>query len=59
MRGKKAKHIRRMVYGDLSTRARSYRNEGSTVINTGKRREYLAAKKHNNRFKADANSRTA
>ena len=45
MRGKKAKKIRRKIYGDFSHKTRSYATVGSTVINTGKRAEYLKAKK--------------
>jgi len=45
MNGKKAKKIRRDIYGDFSHKARSYKKLGVTVINTGKRAEYLKAKK--------------
>lgn len=52
MRGKKAKRIRKSVYGDLSHKTRKYEAinvstwKGTvTRVNTGKRREYLLAKK--------------
>jgi len=45
MRNKKAKAIRRGVYGEYSRRERQYKTIGTTVICTGKRAEYLAAKK--------------
>lgn len=40
-----AKIIRKSVYGDLSLRTRTYKNIGRTVVCTGKRAEYLKAKR--------------
>lgn len=46
MNGKKAKRIRKAVYGNFSSRVREYtRNDKGMIINVGKRAEYLAAKK--------------
>ena len=46
MRGTKAKRIRREIYGDFSHRARDYEvDKYGTIRNTGKRREYLDAKR--------------
>ncbi len=46
MRGKKAKSIRKSVYGEKSIRARRYaRNEAGTITNLGLRRTYQASKK--------------
>lgn len=53
MRGKKAKALRRKVYGDISPRAREYRSEhqskaksGETRVAIGFRRVYQDAKRH-------------
>ena len=48
MRGSKAKNIRKKIYGDLSHRTRTYiKDNRGTIRNTGKRKEYLEAKKVN------------
>lgn len=49
MRGKKAKQIRKVVYGDMSQKApRKYAQHRKTgqIINTGLRARYLKAKKN-------------
>jgi hypothetical protein len=49
MRGKKAKAIRKKVYGDLSLRSeREYKKDNGTIINVGKRAEYQKAKRSQN-----------
>ena len=45
MRGSRAKKIRKEVYGDFSPTRKLYANIRGTIINVGKRREYLDAKK--------------
>jgi len=45
MRGKKAKGIRREVYGDFSIRDRKYvRTKKGTIISIGRRRAYKRLK---------------
>lgn len=47
MNGKKAKSIRRLIYGDFSHRKRKYYvDENGVIRNTGNRKEYLEAKKN-------------
>ena len=46
MRGKKAKRLRREVYGDFSQREeRRYIQIGQQLVNTGRRKEYLDRKR--------------
>jgi len=46
MNGRKAKAIRRRVYGDLSFRVRRYfRRKGGQIIADAKRQEYQGEKK--------------
>jgi hypothetical protein len=46
MRGKKAKTIRKMVYGDFSLKERKYSRiqASGTIVNTGRRHEYRMIK---------------
>lgn len=45
MNGKKAKQIKKKIYGDFSHKERSYKKINGTIINTGKRAAYLNAKR--------------
>lgn len=46
MRNTKAKYLRNKVYGDYSHKVRNYiRNSKGMILNTGKRKEYLEAKR--------------
>lgn len=45
MRQKKAKNLRRMVYGDLARRGHGYVRKDCGYMATGRRRIYQAAKK--------------
>lgn len=46
MRQKKAKQIRRMIYGDFSPKIRIYRKIGGTIVADKLRRAHKAAKRH-------------
>ena len=45
MNQRKAKAIRRKVYGDMSQKKRTYARNGQTIICTGLRAEYKQAKR--------------
>ena len=46
MNAKKSKKLRKQVYGDLSLKIRNYiRNKDGSIVNTGLRSMYQAAKK--------------
>jgi hypothetical protein len=47
MNERRAKELRKKIYGDLSIRERKYSINGKSIICTGKRAEYQRAKKGN------------